>query len=607
MVWDHISITKPHLVYISLGSFATLFLLASSIIKEQLYLGEAIVATAFGVIFGPHATSLIDPRSWGSSDITTIEFARVVLVIQCFALGVELPGFYVFRHWRSLLLLLVPVMCFGWAVIGVAVWWMVPQLGWMESLIVAACLTPTDPILASSIVGNGRFAQRVPRHLRDLLSAESGCNDCMGLVFMYLALYILKYDNNPREFALKFFVYVVLYECIAGAIVGFVIGYVSRRGIKYAEQRGFIDRESFLVFYVFIALLCSGAGSVLGMDDLLVGFFAGIAFSNDGWFKEKTEESHITNIVDLMLNITFFVYFGTVIPWEQFGDGFAGLHAWRLVVAAVIIFLFRRIPAVVALKAWIPDVRTWREALFVGHFGPIGVGAIFIAMLARGQLEHGRRVPLPELPSPDDTKYYDVIRLIWPITAFMVVASALVHGSSVALFVLGKHIQTLNLTITYDFGSPSPTPPKISRPVPQRVDALQEPHTSAVDFQDPFARLREVQDSPDPSEVAADGTSERGPDLEPPSPGGGLLTPRMALDSYGWRRTPSRRSQEAMRNTGSKGMSENVTSRNADEAGLRGRGRPGRAYKYGSTVSNHTLHLTSHIPHPTLRGLKEGN
>ena len=36
----------------------------------------------------------------------------------------------------------------------------------------AACITPTDPILASSIV-KGRFAEEhIPEHVRDLLSAE---------------------------------------------------------------------------------------------------------------------------------------------------------------------------------------------------------------------------------------------------------------------------------------------------------------------------------------------------------------------------------------------------------------------------------------------------
>lgn len=58
---------------------------------------------------------------------------------------------------------------------------------WLEfsaSLLISACITATDPILAQSVV-SGKFAQRVPGHLRNLLSAESGCNDGMAFPFYF--------------------------------------------------------------------------------------------------------------------------------------------------------------------------------------------------------------------------------------------------------------------------------------------------------------------------------------------------------------------------------------------------------------------------------------
>lgn len=35
MAWSQLSIDKPHLVYIILGGFTTLFMLVSSVIKEK--------------------------------------------------------------------------------------------------------------------------------------------------------------------------------------------------------------------------------------------------------------------------------------------------------------------------------------------------------------------------------------------------------------------------------------------------------------------------------------------------------------------------------------------------------------------------------------------
>lgn len=448
MAWDHLSITKPHLVYIILGGFTSLFMLCSTVIKERLYIGEATIATICGIIFGPHAANLIDPNSWGSVDIVTIEFSRVVLVVQCFAVGVELPKFYMERHWKSVVLLLLPVMTFGWLVTSLVIWWMVPVLTWLESLVVAACVTATDPVLASSVVGKGKFAKRVPKHLRDLLSAESGCNDGMAFPFVYLSLYLLQEHLSAKDVTYHWIVYTILYECIFGAIYGFMVGYLARHGIKYAEQHELIDRESFLVFYFVLALFCAGSGSILGVDDLLVGFACGVGFSNDGWFTQKTEESHVSNVIDLLINLAYFVYFGTIIPWEQYNNVDVGLQAWRLVVIAIFVILFRRIPAMMALKPFIPDIKTWREALFAGHFGPIGVGAIFVAILARAELEQGKPVPLSEPPRPG-SEFYTLALLVWPIVSFLVVASILVHGSSIAVFTLGKRINTLTLTMSY--------------------------------------------------------------------------------------------------------------------------------------------------------------
>lgn len=448
MAWSHLDVTKPHLVYIILGGFTSLFMLCSSFIKERMYIGEATVATLCGVIFGPHAANLINPNEWGSVDIVTLEFSRIVLVVQCFAIGVELPKFYMERHWRSVVFLLVPVMVAGWLLVSLFIWWMIAPLDWLESLVISACVTATDPVLASSVVGKGKFAKRVPKHLRDLLSAESGCNDGMAFPFIYLSLYLIQYHQSAREVTFYFVVYVILYECIFGAVYGFILGYIARHGIKYAEKHDLVDRESFLVFYFVVALFCAGSGSILGLDDLLVGFSCGVGFSNDGWFGEKTEESHVSNVIDLLLNLAYFVYFGTIIPWEQYNNNVFGMQAWRLVVIAIFVLLFRRIPIMMALKPFIPDVKNWREALFAGHFGPIGVGAIFVAILARAELEHHEAVPLPELP-PETAENYKLIYLVWPIVTFLVISSILIHGSSIAVFTLGKRINTLTLTMSY--------------------------------------------------------------------------------------------------------------------------------------------------------------
>ncbi|CAI6341259.1 unnamed protein product [Periconia digitata] len=447
--WEQLSITKPHLVYIILGGFTSLFMLCSSIIKERLYIGEATVATICGIIFGPHAANLINPLEWGNTDLITLEFSRIVLVVQCFAVGVELPRAYMEKHWKSVSFLLIPIMTFGWLITSLFIWGLFrSHLNWLDALVIAACVTATDPVLASSVVGKGKFAKRVPKHLRDLLSAESGCNDGMAFPFVYLPLYLIHYHQDAGKTTFHWICFTILYECVFGAFYGVMVGYIARRAIRYAHEKDLIDRESFLVFYFVLALFCAGSGALLGLDDLLVGFACGVGFSNDGWFLEKTEESHVSNVIDLLINLAFFVYFGTIIPWPQFNSDIIGLQAWRLVVLGLLVLLFRRIPIMLAMKPFIPDIKTWREALFAGHFGPIGVGGIFVAILARAELETDTTTPLAEIPPPG-FPHRNIIEMIWPITCFLVICSILVHGSSIAVFTLGKHINTLTISLSY--------------------------------------------------------------------------------------------------------------------------------------------------------------
>ncbi len=68
---------------------------------------------------GPYCANIFDPRSWGSeTDTITLEVMRVVLATGLFAIGVELPQSYMADHAKSLLVMVVPTMAFGWVIVA---------------------------------------------------------------------------------------------------------------------------------------------------------------------------------------------------------------------------------------------------------------------------------------------------------------------------------------------------------------------------------------------------------------------------------------------------------------------------------------------------------
>ena len=82
-----------------------------------------------------------------------------------------------------------------------------PSIDFISSLVIAACLTPTDPIISAAILGafrplkpticanqsviGGRFAaEHVPPKLRHIVSAESAANDGLAYPFLSISMYL---------------------------------------------------------------------------------------------------------------------------------------------------------------------------------------------------------------------------------------------------------------------------------------------------------------------------------------------------------------------------------------------------------------------------------
>lgn len=375
--------TAAHLLYLILSIFLVLYALFSQFIRNRLHLSEPPLATLVGIAFGPRGACLFDPQTWGWEDNVTQELSRIIVGVQVFAVGVELPRKYFKRHWKSVAMLLGPVMSFSWLVTALFVYGVLGTK-FSTALIISACLAPTDPVLAASVLNASKFSGRVPTRLRHMLSAESGSNDGVSFPFLYVGLFAI-IEPTAGSAIKEWLLDTILWKCLLGTIIGLIIGVGANRLLRFAYGNSYTATSLFFVFYFLLAILCVGIASTLGTDDFLVAFGAGVGFAWDGWFDSKTKETRLPEILDLLLNSSMFVYFGAIIPWEQFGPSaeIPDLTVGKLIGLLVLIICFRRIPIVVAMKRFIPDIKTYREALFCGHFGPMGVGAIFLVIEAR--------------------------------------------------------------------------------------------------------------------------------------------------------------------------------------------------------------------------------
>ncbi|KAJ9074184.1 hypothetical protein DSO57_1008998 [Entomophthora muscae] len=149
---------------------------------------------------------------------------------QVFAAGVTLPKKYLWKESISLSILLLPVMFATWLISGAIIYLVFP-LSYLEALLISACITPTDPVLANSIV-KGRFAENnVPIHVRHIISAESGANDGLGFPYLFFAIFMLKYSTTME--ALGNWVLLIWgYQILLAIIIGAIVGYLARKNLE---------------------------------------------------------------------------------------------------------------------------------------------------------------------------------------------------------------------------------------------------------------------------------------------------------------------------------------------------------------------------------------
>ena len=92
-----------------------------------------------------------------------------------------------------------------------------PPINLISALVISACLTPTDPVLAAAIIGGNFAVKNVPANVRHLLAAESAANDGLAYPFLSISVY-LTVETSKRSAIGKWFLVGWLCEYFSSAI-----------------------------------------------------------------------------------------------------------------------------------------------------------------------------------------------------------------------------------------------------------------------------------------------------------------------------------------------------------------------------------------------------
>lgn len=505
-----LDVSELNIVISILGAFTILYGVISVKIKQKWFLGEALPAMMVGIALGPVAAKFIDSERWGSAvqDQTsniTLGLTRVVIGVQLVIAGYQLPAKYLWHHWRDMVLVLIPVMTIMWLCTTGCVQLMIPKLTTLTAMVIGSLVTCTDPVLSQAIA-KGPFADKyVPRALREIISSEAGANDGFGFPFLLLATYLIRHAPTENvDFKPGFGgiaaraaevgrlgggagqaveIWIVegwLYFIFTGVILGAVCGIGSMYMVTFSLKKKWIDTESLLLYPTALGLFIIGICGCTGLDDLLACFCAGAALNWNGKYLDETLQRHdeVNSCIDVLLNFGGFMYIGTIMPWDQFHQpDTTGITYGRLLTLGLLVLLLRRIPAIMVTYKLMPhSVKSWKEALFMGYFGPIGIGAVFY-------VEHTRHL-FPSLDEVETLEEENLIRAMVPVVYFLVFFSIVVHGLSIPALELIYRWQNVPPVVELD----PVTLPRLSVSEPLPNNAHIDPKRGSVIQHNRFSR-----------------------------------------------------------------------------------------------------------------------
>jgi sodium/hydrogen antiporter len=342
-------------------------------LARRTFLSLTALFVIAGWLLGPDVFGVLefDPQSGFVSIL-----AVVALILILFRDGLEVEAEMLQRAWRlplRKLVLAMPITC----VLIAAVTKALTDLTWTESFLVGALLSPTDPVLSSSVVTN----PRVPRVIRHSLNLESGLNDGLALPAVLAFAYSL--DPSKSDFVWWQF---VLRDVGLGFALGIGAGFVASRVMRRSTGLDWeIGPHEKALYAIGVAFATYALEHAVHGNGLIAVFVCAITLGIQRPDIRESFEGRSEDIIEIV-KLGIFVVFGSLLTMKGlFGDGAAALA-----IALFTLLVARPFAVFVSLVGTRTDFAT---RLFMGWFGPKGVATMTFSLLVLGLgLAQGERI-----------------------------------------------------------------------------------------------------------------------------------------------------------------------------------------------------------------------
>ena len=359
---------------------------ALSGVTRRSVLSISVLAVSAGIVLA--AADLV---SVNARDPGLFEIVELALILTLFSDGMFVERELLGRHWGPPARALAVALPVTMGLLALGAYLVFPDLSWAEAFLLAAILSPTDPVVTSAVV----TAQRVPAMIRHTLNLESGLNDGLALPFVLFFLILATPGGDAGSEAVE-----LLGEAAFGAVIGIALGVIGGRLHDRLPGGGITARYEG-IYAVGFGLAAFGLADVTFGNGLIAAFVAGIALARE---EHEVPDSFIAfaeNVSSIFAVITFFLFGALIVA-----TGYEG-SVWALVAFIPFALLIARPVAVMAALVGTELPRV--QKLFIAWFGPKGVASMLFALLVLDRaVAEGS--------------------LVFDVAAFVILSSIVAHG-----------------------------------------------------------------------------------------------------------------------------------------------------------------------------------
>ena len=369
--------TPPYIIAFAYLGFAATLIAFMPIYTKKLKITYIIPLLLLGMILYLSGAPLPWPNPAWEFETGKI-VAEVIVIISLMTAGLKIGTTYTWKDWKKPLSLIAITMPLCMIAIFLVAYYIL-HLNGPVSLLLAAVLAPTDPVLASDIqLEEHQDEKKRNTGLRYTLTGEAGINDGFAFPFVFLAI-LWSQTTSFSDIDLGRFVwYYIIYKLAVGALIGAIIGFIYSYFIhKHDEQNTSIILGGFIA--VALTFFSYGIAEVAHTYGFISVFTTGIfiQFYQANRAEDRVESKMLEFVeeTEKMLVVLWAIFFGGSLL-----SGILTYTDWKgILFSLAIVLVLRPVFGYIAmLTTTFSTAKKWA----ISFFGVRGIGSFFYLSFA---------------------------------------------------------------------------------------------------------------------------------------------------------------------------------------------------------------------------------